>query len=58
LLAAKKWKIKTVIIPKDNESDLAEIQDYIKEGLEILPISKFEEAAKIAIIKKEKTIIV
>jgi len=58
LLAAKKWKIKTVIIPKDNEPDLAEIQDYIKEGLEIVPITKFEEAVKLAIIKKEKTLIV
>lgn len=57
LLAAKKWKIKTVLIPKDNESDLSEIQDYIKEGLQIIPISKFEEAITYSIIRKEKAII-
>lgn len=58
LLAAKKWKIKTVLIPKDNEPDLAEIQDYIKEGLQIISIDKFEDAVKYSIISKVKPLLV
>ena len=44
LLAAKRNEIKTVLIPKDNEIDLKEIPDKVKEGLKIVPISKLEEA--------------
>ena len=38
LLAALRGGIKTVLIPKDNEKDLAEIPDNVKEGLEIIPV--------------------
>jgi ATP-dependent Lon protease len=44
LLAAKRNKISTVLIPKDNEIDLKEIQDSVKEGLKIIPIEKIEDA--------------
>ncbi|MCZ7611697.1 MAG: endopeptidase La [Ignavibacterium sp.] len=44
LLAAKRNDIKTVLIPKDNEIDLKEIPEKVKEGLKIIPISKLEEA--------------
>ena len=44
LLAAKRNEIKTVLIPKDNEIDLKEIPEKVKEGLKIIPISKMEEA--------------
>jgi len=44
LLAAKRNEIKTVLIPKDNEIDLKEIQDKVKEGMKIIPISRIEEA--------------
>src|SRR5690606_25094452 len=44
LLAAKRNEIKTVLIPKDNEIDLKEIPDKVKEWLKIVPISKLEEA--------------
>ena len=44
LLAAKRNGIKTVLIPKDNEIDLKEIQDRVKEGVKIIPISRLEEA--------------
>ena len=37
LLAAHRGNIKTVIIPADNERDLAEIPDNIKADLEIVP---------------------
>jgi len=44
LLAAKRHGISTVLIPKDNEIDLKEIQDKVKEGLKIVPIERIEDA--------------
>jgi ATP-dependent Lon protease len=44
LLAAKRNKISTILIPKDNEIDLKEIQDSVKEGLKIIPIERIEDA--------------
>ena len=37
LLAALRGGLKTVLIPKDNEKDLAEIPDNVKRGLEDHP---------------------
>ena len=44
LLAAKRNDIKTILIPKDNEIDLKEMPEKVKEGLKIIPIAKLEEA--------------
>ena len=44
LLAAKRNDIKTVLIPKNNEVDLKEIPDKVKEGLKIVTIGQVEEA--------------
>ena len=44
LLAAQRSGIRTVLIPQENVKDLAEIQAKVKEGLQILPIGKIEEA--------------
>jgi len=32
-----------VLIPKDNEKDLAEVPDEVKEGLEIVPVNEVDE---------------
>ncbi|MFH0992004.1 MAG: endopeptidase La [bacterium] len=45
LLAAQRSGIKTVIIPKENVKDLAEIPARVKEGLNIVPVETIEEAA-------------
>jgi len=44
LLAAKRNKIETVLIPKENEIDLSEISNEVKDGLKIIPIEKVEDA--------------
>ncbi|MCX7909774.1 MAG: endopeptidase La [Ignavibacteria bacterium] len=44
LLAAKRVGINTVIIPKDNEPDLVEVNNYVKEGLNIIPVKHINEA--------------
>ncbi|WP_169569219.1 endopeptidase La [Sneathiella limimaris] len=51
LLAALRGGIRTVLIPKDNEKDLEEIPDNVKEGLKIIPVSDVEEVLKIALTK-------
>ena len=43
LLAALRSGIKTVLIPKENEKDLAEIPDNVKEGLTIIPVTTADE---------------
>jgi ATP-dependent Lon protease len=43
LLAALRGGIKTVLIPEENEKDLAEIPANIKEGLEIIPVSHVDQ---------------
>jgi len=61
LLAAKRNGIFTVLIPKDNEKDLVEIQEKVKEGLSIVPIERIEDAInyvfenkKIKVISKKE----
>jgi ATP-dependent Lon protease len=44
LLAAQRSGIKTVLIPKENEKDLTEIQAKVKEGLKIISIEKIADA--------------
>ncbi len=54
LLSALRGGIKTVIIPKENEKDLAEIPDNVKEGMKIIPVSEVSEVLKIALADKKK----
>ncbi len=50
LLAALRGGLKTALIPKDNEKDLAEIPDNVKKGLEIIPIGSVDELLKHALV--------
>ena len=43
LLAALRAGVTTVLIPKDNEKDLADIPDNVKRGLEIVPVETVDE---------------
>jgi ATP-dependent Lon protease len=43
LLAALRGGLKTVLIPKENEKDLAEIPDNVKRGLRITPVGTVDE---------------
>ena len=49
LLAAHRGNIKTVIIPADNERDLAEIPDNIKEDLKIVSAKWIDEVLETAL---------
>jgi ATP-dependent Lon protease len=43
LLAALRGGLKTVLIPSENEKDLAEIPDNVKRGLKIIPMRTVDE---------------
>uniref|UniRef100_A0A832LU53 Lon protease n=1 Tax=Caldimicrobium thiodismutans TaxID=1653476 RepID=A0A832LU53_9BACT len=49
LLAAVRGGIKTVIIPKENEKDLRDINPKILKGLEIVMVDSMDEVLKIAL---------
>jgi len=51
LLAALRGGIKTVLIPRDNEKDLAEIPDNVKRGMEIVPVGTVDDVLKRALTK-------
>jgi ATP-dependent Lon protease len=51
LLAALRAGIKTVLIPSENEKDLADIPDNVKKGLQIIPVENVEQVLKAALTK-------
>jgi ATP-dependent Lon protease len=52
LLAALRGGIKTVLIPEDNEKDLVEIPDNVKEGMTIIPVKHVSEVLKYALVRE------
>ncbi len=53
LLAAKRYGIKTVLIPKGNEVDLREIQEKVKSDITIIPVDSVEQVIKL-VFKNDK----
>jgi ATP-dependent Lon protease len=51
LLAALRGGLKTVLIPAENEKDLAEIPDNVKRGLKIIPVRTVDDLLKHALTK-------
>lgn len=51
VLAAKKVGIKTVILPGENEKDLTEINNEIKDGIEFVLAKTMEDVLKVALVK-------
>lgn len=54
LLSALRGGIKTVIIPQENEKDLADIPSNVKEGLKIIPVSEVGQVLDIALHRECK----
>jgi len=54
LLAARRGGIKTVVIPLENERDLAEVPDNIKDKLDIKPVKWIDEVLEIALESSPK----
>src|SRR5689334_4475512 len=56
LLAALRAGITTVIIPKENEKDLAEVPDNVKTGLKIVPVASMGEVLAVALTRQPEAI--
>lgn len=56
LLAALRGGITTVLIPKENEKDLADIPDNVKQGLKIIPVEHVSEVLEHALVSKPEPI--
>jgi len=56
LLAAHRAGIKKVIIPKDNEKDLVDIPQKVKDDITITPVEFADEVIKLALTKELKRI--
>ncbi|WP_415811781.1 S16 family serine protease, partial [Litorimonas haliclonae] len=52
LLAALRGGIKTVLIPQENEKDLADIPESVKSALEIIPVSLVDEVLEHALTRE------
>lgn len=51
LLAAKNAGIHTVLVPKENQSDVEELSVEITKGLEIIPVESMNEVLKKALVR-------
>ena len=56
LLAAHRAGIKEVLLPKENEKDLADVPKKVKEDIKLTPVSNVEKVLKIALIKELKPV--
>jgi ATP-dependent Lon protease len=56
LLAALRGGITTVLIPQENEKDLAEIPDNVKQGLKIIPVKHVSEVLAHALTRAPEPI--
>jgi ATP-dependent Lon protease len=56
LLAALRGGIKKVLIPEDNAKDLADIPDNVKNGMEIVPVSRIGEVLQHALVRMPEPI--
>ena len=57
LLAALRGGMKTVLIPEENAKDLADIPDSVKNGLEIVPVSRMDEVLTHALVRQPVPIV-
>jgi ATP-dependent Lon protease len=56
LLAALRGGMKTVLIPEENAKDLVDLPDSVKNGLEIVPVSRMDEVLSRALIRMPEPI--
>lgn len=53
ILAAHRGNIKTVVIPKDNEKDIADVPKNVRKALEIICVEHIDQVLDIAFVKEE-----
>ncbi len=58
LLAAQRGGIATVLIPMENEKDLADIPENVKGSLKIVPVAMVDEALSVALLREPVPIVI
>jgi ATP-dependent Lon protease len=56
LLAALRGGIKIVFIPEENEKDIADLPDAVKDGLKIIPVTHVSEVLAQALVEQPEPI--
>jgi ATP-dependent Lon protease len=56
LISAHRAGVKKVLIPKENEKDLVDIPQKVREDIEIVPVETADEVLKIALVKELKPV--
>lgn len=56
-MAAYRAGITDVIIPKDNESDLSEIEEVVRKAVRFHPVKKIDEVLELALCKQPKPLV-
>jgi len=54
ILAAKRSKILTFILPKKNMQEVEDLPKYVKEKMNLIPVDTIEEVLKIAILDEKR----
>jgi len=54
-MAALRAGIKTVLIPADNERDIAELDEAVRENIRFVPVSEIDTVLDSVLIRKEQT---
>ncbi|WP_332688574.1 endopeptidase La [Bosea sp. (in: a-proteobacteria)] len=57
LLAALRGGIKKVLIPEDNAKDLVDLPKSVKNGLEIVPVSRMDQVLQHTLVRQPKPIV-
>ncbi|MGG1515747.1 endopeptidase La [Paenibacillus oryzisoli] len=54
-LAAHRAGIKTVLLPQDNEKDLVDIPESVREAMTFIPVSHMDQVLEHALVRKQPT---
>lgn len=53
-LSAHRAGLRTIILPEDNEKDIENIPESVREGLEFIPVKHLDQVLEIALVKEEE----
>ena len=49
VLAAARYHIKTIILPRQNLQDLEELPDHVKAAMQFIPVDHMDQVTKLAL---------
>lgn len=53
-LSAHRAGLTTIILPEDNEKDIEDIPESVREGLQFIPVKHLDEVLEIALVKEDE----